>query len=277
MSLGVSREIRVAIQNQDLGAEMLSSMMGDVRFALRSLTRRPAFSACVVIALAMGIGANTAVYSVVDRVLFHPLEIERSDQTVAIFEETKTSRFERTAMSTYLAIASQSTAFENLAAESYASIPFFDAGHERELNATFVTNNYFDALRIRPQLGRLTSASDPGAAGSNNVVVLSDQFWKNQFGADAQILGKALSIAGQQLTVIGVAPARFRGVQLSETPSVWIPMSAVPTLNLGGLSQIKFLRRTESRASARCRWPTEDRKHRRAREPGGAAHCAINQ
>jgi predicted permease len=204
----------------------------DLRFAVRSLLARPGFAMTVMFMLALGIGANTAVYSVISAVVLHPIAVDRPDRVFAIFETSRTSRYEQSSYDSYrhFKAATQGTAL--LGAEFETTLFVGDPRGGEDVTVSLVTDNYFSVVGVRPALGRLLVSSSESISSGDPVAVLSASIWRTRFGGDSNVVGRILKIGGQSMTVIGVAPDGFRGTDLRESPSVWIPLATLPTFHL---------------------------------------------
>ena len=209
---------------------MLDSLTQDIRYALRGLARSPGFTLAVVATLALGIGANTTMFGVLDALLLKPPRyVERPDDVVRVyyrqtFEVMGTFTGTSTSVPSYEALRSGVPAFENAAAFWNSRQSFGRGAQASEVRVGVVTHTYFPTLGVRPFLGRYFGASDdrPGGEGT---VVLGYGFWRTRFGGDSTVLGRALPIGRGSYTVIGVAPEGFTGV-ISEEPDVWLPLGA---------------------------------------------------
>ncbi|HEX2225405.1 MAG TPA: ABC transporter permease [Thermoanaerobaculia bacterium] len=216
-----------------------SPMRQDLRYALRTIRRRPAFAAVVIATLALGIGANTALFSVVNAVLLAPLPFREPErifmvwasnpplaQEVGLPDELPASPGQFTEWQ------AQSRSFESLTMMQSARFSLTGGGEPRMLDAVQVTGRFFDVFGTPPALGRTLQAADD-APGRDGVVVLSDAFWRDQFGADPGIVGRKLLLDGAPVEVVGVMPPEFafpRGSQLpagygfAERPDLWRPL-----------------------------------------------------
>ena len=189
-------------------------MLQDLRFALRLMRRQPSYALFVVVTLAIGIGANTAVFSVVNGVLLRPLPFAESDRLVAIwgrFDPESGFDFPQFVLSIpeYLDYRSQSRSYEEVAAWGSASLTVGGDGAEPERVAgVAVTENFFRLLRVAPLMGR-TFSGDEARPGGPALVVLSHAYWQARFGGAGDIVGRTVPINGQMATVIGVMPRGF--------------------------------------------------------------------
>jgi putative ABC transport system permease protein len=182
--------------------------LNDLRYAFRQLTKSPGFTAVAVLTLALGIGACTAIFSVVNSVLLRPLPYPDSDRLVAVIE-TKLPEVPRfsVAPGNYFDWRERATSFEQLAAIRDISYSLTGTGEPLRLEARRVTPNYFATLRIHPAIGRDFTPEE--AAAKSNVAILSHGFWRRQFGGRREIVGETVQLDGQAFTIIGVLPEHF--------------------------------------------------------------------
>lgn len=202
----------------------------------RQMARSPLFTLVAVLTLALGVGANTALLDVLDETLRRPLPLPAADRLVALFNvDRSTSRYLSASHPDYDDYARRATSFEQLAA--YARLPLNMAVGDDTIRVPVeaVTANYFAMLRVAPVAGRSFVAEDD-APGAQPVVMLSERTWRSRFNADPALLGRAVTLAGQRYTVVGVVPSRYRGLNLSwsEPPEAWVTLrgscAAVPQL-----------------------------------------------
>ncbi|MGH9738672.1 MAG: ADOP family duplicated permease [Candidatus Acidiferrales bacterium] len=206
----------------------LESFLQDVRFGVRILRKSPGFTAVAILTLALGIGANTAIFSLVDVALFRPLPIAKPEQVVRLTDgATKgvsTSGF--VSFPSYLLYRDDSGAFSGMAAyldRLPVNISANSLGSER-IDAGMVTGNYFQTLGVKAAIGRVIGPDDD-TLGSMPVVMLSHDFLQRRFAADAKVLGTTILVDGQQFTIVGVTPSGFGGVSFENLPGIWIPMT----------------------------------------------------
>src|SRR6266550_691141 len=180
----------------------------DIRYGIRNLLKRPGFTLVAVATLALGIGANTAIFSVVNTVLFRPLPYEKPDQLV-IPIETSSGQPIGTSYSNFVDWRNQNTVFENVAAlRTRESFNLTGAEESERLQGRLVSANFLASLHVKPIRGRdfLTEDDRPGATP---VVLLSQELWARRFGTDESIIGKQLTLNGQTFTAVGITPANF--------------------------------------------------------------------
>src|SRR5919199_325229 len=188
----------------------MSSLLQDVRYAARRLWKSPGFALVAVGALTLGIGANTAIFSVVNSVLLRPLPYPAPEQLVQVWESRPQMNMPRSAVAPheFLAWAEQSQTFKQLAASDGAEYNLTGRGEPERVTSALVTASYFPLLGVNPAHGRAFLAGED-EPGKNNVVVLSHELWQSRFGADASVVGQNISLDGVPCTVVGVMPRGF--------------------------------------------------------------------
>jgi putative ABC transport system permease protein len=194
----------------------LESVWQDVRYAIRSLRKSPAFTTVALLTFALGIGANTAVFSVVSAVLFRPLPFANPHRLAAIWPTRTISNAELEYMQ------SHSKTFEAIAAFSPGwGIAMTGSGDPRQLDAARVSTNYFQTLGVRPALGRAFTGEE-SSAGQWNVALISHALWATHFGSDSSIVGRIVQMDGAPTRIIGVMPAGFEAFQARV--EAWLPL-----------------------------------------------------
>ena len=215
---------------------MAETLLKDVRYALRWMRRSPGFSAIAILSLGLGVGVNTAMFSLVDSLLFRPLPVASPDTLVDIFtaggdgDEYATNSYPD-----YLDLKAQNTVFSDVLGYSPMMAPLSLGDRSRIALGQVVTSNHFEMLGVRPLLGRLLVPADdePGAA---RVVVLSHRMWQREFGGDAAIVGKDLTLRGQPYSIVGIAPESFTGVVPLLTPELFLPVQHVEEVEPAGIT-----------------------------------------
>ena len=180
----------------------------DVRFGLRALSKSSSFAAIAILTLALGIGANTALFSVVNGVLLNPLPFPNPDQLVAVYSRTANFKESSVAYSNFLDWQKENKSFSSLGALRSESYNLTGIGEPERLNCQMVSVEFLPALAIQLSLGRNFSAAED-QAGADPVVILGDGLWKRKFGSSPGVLGKGLVLNGKSYTVVGVAPSRL--------------------------------------------------------------------
>ena len=195
----------------------------DLRYAVRTLRKSPGFTVVAVLTLALGIGANTAIFSVVNAVMLRPLPYPQPERLVELWGNVKRAQVERRGASypDYSDWRAQSRSFESMAAFTSGNFTLTGVDEPERLSGEFVSQPYFDLLGIRAARGRVFRPEEDQAPQRDLVVTLSDGLWKRRFGGDLAIVGRNILLNGKSYSVIGVMPPGFRG--LSDTADIWLP------------------------------------------------------
>ncbi len=185
--------------------------MKDFRYALRQLLRQPGFTILAVVALALGIGANTVLFSAVNTLFLRPLSYPHPEQLVRVWGSFPERGLDRANVSwpRFTSWRDQQQTFSEFSAQSFTGFTLTGRGDPQNLNGVRVTENFFRALGVQPLLGRVFNP-DEDRPGGANVAVLSHAFWQKQFGGDQSILGQALTLNGTPFTVIGIMPPSLK-------------------------------------------------------------------
>jgi predicted permease len=205
----------------------MESVLQDIRHAIRTLAKSPGFTVIVVLTLALGIGANTAIFSVVNAVLLAPLPYRQPDNLVMVWSKNVAKGYEISPVSggEFSEWKSGNSAFSDMAASSDAMYTLTGAGDPQVVIGYQFSADYFRLLGARPELGR-TFLDEEDRPGGPNVVVLGDAIWRRTFHADRNILGTSITLDSKPFTVIGVMPSDFRYPQLTE---LWTPLALPPS------------------------------------------------
>src|SRR3989442_430714 len=228
----------------------MDRVIRDLRFALRTLLKDRGFALVAILTLALGIGANTAVYSLTDQILLRRLPVRNPEELVVLrMPGPKTghvwSDIDEGAQSFsypfYKGLADGNPVFSDLLARFSISLSVAGQGRTERADGELVSGNYFEALGVRPALGRLLAPDDDARSGGRPVAVLSHGYWTRRFGASPANLNHSLVVNGREITVVGVAGASFKGVQLGQSPDLFIPITlkAQMTPNWDGFNDRK--------------------------------------
>jgi putative ABC transport system permease protein len=198
------------------GWTWLESVLADVRYAFRVLARQPSFTVVAVVSLALGIGANAAIYSLIDRVLWRQLPVADPDSLVTTEASYSMAKFER---------------FRDLSGEVFAGAAATSGPVDRDIDnqpgrVEMVTGNYFALLGVQPYTGRVLAPAD------ERVAVLSYRYWQTAYGG-APVIGQMVRVTKLPFTIVGIAPREFFGVSIGNAPDVWIPMTDQPAVMPG--------------------------------------------
>jgi macrolide transport system ATP-binding/permease protein len=205
----------------------------DLKYGMRTLARNPGFTAVALLSLALGIGANTAIFTLTDAVFLRPLPVEDPARVVELFTVdhvtvNPVANLTRTPTSykNFLDYRDQSNVFSGLAGFENAGVTLSGYGDPKPVPAMLATANYFDVLGVKPLLGRTFRPDEDLKPGGNPVAVLSHSLWTRQFGANVEIIGRSILLNSTSYTVIGVAPVGFKGTVAVGNPDViWLPLS----------------------------------------------------
>ena len=222
--LGGSTQLKET--NRELrGLPFIETALQDLRFAFRMLRKNPGFSAIAILTLALGIGANTAIFSVVYAVLLKPLPYAGSDQLFTVFQQDVKNPKNVNGFSflNLRDLREQSEIFSDLSGVQAHQLTLTGRGEAFNIDTSVVTPDLFTTFRVQPILGRMFIADD-GKPGATPVVVLSETLWRGSFAADPAIIGTSISLDKRAFTVIGVAPAAFRFPQLQKSRQIWVPI-----------------------------------------------------
>jgi len=209
---------------------VMRTLVADFRYASRVLSRAPSFAAAVVAVLALGIGANTAIFSIVNAVLLRPLPFEDPDRLVRLFHEPPQNAFpgiHRFSVSpaNFYDWKRDAQMFEGMAIYRFRQLTLTGAGDAEAVVAGAVGADFFQVVRARPSLGRVFLA-DEDSPGRAHVVVLSNRFWQSHLGGAADVIGRTLSLDGEAYTIVGVMPARFSVASWAVSgKDIWVPLA----------------------------------------------------
>ena len=229
----------------------MQSFFQDLRFGARMLAKQPGFAVIAIITLALGIGATTAIFSLINSVLLRPLPFAEPERIVALGQTWPKSRNELSSLSyrNFADLRTQNRSFEQMSAYYPNTFTLTGEGKPQRLIGTVVTHDFFSVLRVQPLLGRgFTAADDAAGGGADGMpVVLSHQLWQKNFGGDSNILGRKLKLGGNDYTVIGVMPAGFSWPIMAQPVEVWTSIALDARLtNDGSILQSRGWRTWEA-------------------------------
>jgi macrolide transport system ATP-binding/permease protein len=211
----------------------MSTLWQDLRYGLRMLLKTPGFTAIAVLSLALGIGANTAIFSLLNTAVLRPLPIEKPDEMVG-FNNTEEQRlFPTFSYPNYKDFETRNQVFSGVMAYRFAPLSLSHDGINERLWGYVVTGNYFEVLGVNAALGRVISTDDDLTPGGHPVAVLSYKCWQTRFGSDLNINGKEILVNGRGYTVIGIAPQGFSGTEIIAAPEIWFPMAMQAQIDVG--------------------------------------------
>jgi predicted permease len=204
---------------------MMRTLWQDLRYGARTLWQNPGFAAIAVVSLALGIGANTSIFSFVNAVLLKPPPVADPAQLVYVFSGRRDTPYNVASYPDYVDLRDRNEVFRSLAAYSPVSVSFNDNDQPDNISGLIVSGNYFDTLGVRPAVGRGFLPEEDQTPGARPVVVISHALWQSRFGGDQSIVGRKLLMNGQPFTVVGVAPADFNGAERGRTNDLYVPLA----------------------------------------------------
>ncbi|HEV8184088.1 MAG TPA: ABC transporter permease, partial [Candidatus Angelobacter sp.] len=211
----------------------MRALWQDMKYGLRMLLKNPGFTAIAVLTLALGIGANTAIFSLLNQVLLRRLPVRNPEQLV-ILKSPGPKRghvwsdgddSEIFSYPLYKGLAKNAAVFDGVIARYQFAASLATHGQTERGSGELVTGNYFQTLGVRPALGRLLTPADDDVQGAHPVLVLSHGYWTQHFGGDSGVLNQTILVNDTPMTIVGVAQAGFTGVQVGQTPDIFVPMT----------------------------------------------------
>jgi putative ABC transport system permease protein len=222
---------------------MFANLFQDARHGLRLLLLNPGFALVAILSLALGIGANTAIFQLLDAVRLRTLPVQHPEQLAVVrisnFENASGSfstRYPQATNPQWEQIRAQQQGFSGIFAWAPERLNLARGGEIREANVLWVSGDFFDVLGVTPEAGRLLNASDD-RRGCSGVAVISDSFWRGEYGASPAVLQKSLTLEGHPFDIVGVTPPQFFGVEVGRTFDIAIPVCADPIIRGEGAKQ----------------------------------------
>jgi macrolide transport system ATP-binding/permease protein len=211
-----------------LGTNRRNIMFGDIwqdlRYAIRMLGKNPGFAVIAVLTLGVGLGANTAIFSLVNTALLRPLPVDRPDRLVTLNNGSGRGMFPAFSYPNYKDFRDRNDVFSGLMGYRFAQLSLSHDSVNERLWGFLVTGNYFETLGVKAQLGRVISAEDDRAPGAHPVAVVSYKCWRQRFGGEPGVIGRNVIVNGRSYTIIGVAQPGFSGTEVIVEPEMWFPM-----------------------------------------------------
>jgi putative ABC transport system permease protein len=215
------------------GLPLIETILKDLRYGMRRLLRSPGFTAIALLSLALGIGANTAIFSLVNTVVLRPLPVERPEQIVSLGNLAGNRLFPTFSYPNYKDFRDRNDLFAGLVGYRFAPLNMSHDGVNERLWAYVVTGNYFEVLGVKAARGRLLTTEDDLQPGAHPVTVISYQCWQQRFGADPNVVGKSIVANGRSYSVVGVAAQGFFGTEIIAAPELWFPMAMQAEIEVG--------------------------------------------
>jgi hypothetical protein len=211
----------------------MDTLWKDLRFALRVLLKSPGFSAVVIVSLALGIGATTAIYSIINAYLLRPMPVDQPDRLLAIYLSIPNSgvNVEGFSLPQWKDFRAAETGLSDIMGSTGLPLSMTDGDKPELIWGELATGNYFSGLGVRPVVGRGFLPDEDQNPGEKPVCVLNYNFWQRRFHGDPEIAGKTIKLEGHDFTVVGVAPRGFIGTVLFNfIPDVWVPVAMQKTV-----------------------------------------------
>jgi len=202
----------------------MQTFLQDLRYALRLLRKSPGFTLVAVLSLALGIGANTSIFSLVNATLLSELPVAEPDELVSVYSGVPGSPYSTASYPDYAEFRDQNRVFEGLACFGGIAASLSDRDQTDQIAGLIVSGNYFDVLGVRAAIGRTFSAEEDSAPDAHPVVVIGHGLWQRKYGGDRNVIGQQITLNGRDFTVIGVAPAGFNGISPGATRDIFVPM-----------------------------------------------------
>jgi predicted permease len=203
----------------------METLFQDLRFGFRRLIKTPGFALIAILSLALGIGANTAIFSLVNMILFRPLPVADPQEVVSVSAVGKNGEMAAFSYPNYLDFRDRNEVLSGLLVSRIAYMSLSRNGNNERVWGNLVSGNYFDLLGVKPALGRTFLPEDDKTRLSHPVVVISHSLWQTRFGGDPSVVDSDVLINGRKFKVIGVAPAGFKGTEVVYTPEVYAPFA----------------------------------------------------
>jgi predicted permease len=202
----------------------------------RNLRRRPLFTSAFLLLTVLGVGVNTAIFSLLEAVFLHPLPVASPETLVAIYQATRgaggeLSGFSNVSLPNFRDLRDQSRSFSGMAAYQWYRMNLSGGAEASRINGMFVSGSYFDLLGLRPLQGRFFRAEEDRVPGREPVLVLGEGCWRRLFAADPRIVGRTVILNGHRFTVVGIAPRGFRGTEFATNVDAWVPLMMYPVIS----------------------------------------------
>ena len=215
---------------RDVGGQWHRDLSKDVMLALRMLQRNPGFAVVAVLSLALGIAANSAIFTIVNAMLLRPRPFANPEQVVELYVGERQQPYETTSYPSYVEFRERNEVFTGLASYGIRQFRLGDANDVEQVWGEAVSSNYFDVIGVRAGTGRTFTADEDVAPGRNPVVVIGHRLWQRRFNSDPNLIGQAITINNQKLTVVGIAPLDYPGIVRGLSSEVWVPTMMMPVL-----------------------------------------------
>jgi len=209
----------------------MMTLLNDLRYGAKMLWKSKVVTIIAVISLAVGIGANSAIFSLGNAILLRPRPVSHPEQLVEIYvSEGEQQPYSSTSYPSYLELRDHNDVLSGLAAYGIRQFNFGDANEVEQIWGEAVSGNYFDIIGVTPQKGRTFSPDEDIVPRRNPVAVISHSLWQRRFNSNPEVVGKTITLNNQPLTVIGIAPPQYTGMIRGLSSEIWVPMAMMPAV-----------------------------------------------
>jgi macrolide transport system ATP-binding/permease protein len=229
------------------GWPALEALWHDLRYGARMMRNAPGFTAVAVLSLAIGIGANTAIFSLADKVLIRKLPVSAPDQLVVVSASRGAGVSTTTNYPDFADYRDKNEVFDGLVGYMQRAMTLSESGRAERVQGLIVSGNYFSVLGVTPAVGRGFLPEEDKTPATHPVLVISHGLWQRRFGGDRNIIGKPVSVNGNPFTVVGVAPPAFNGTIAASAPDVYVPVMMVEQLSTSPFDRTNLLSSPRSR------------------------------
>src|SRR5262245_24495449 len=209
----------------------MQTIWQDLRYGARMLMKKPGFTLIAILTLALGIGANTAIFSLVNTALLRPLPVERPEQLVSL--DDGSLNLPVISYPNYRDLRDRNQSFIGMLAYRFTPISLSNIGVNERLWGFLATGNYFEMLGVQLSLGRFFTPDDDRGPGAHPVAALTYDCWQKRFAGDPQVIGKSVLVNGRNFTIIGAAPRGFYGSEIGYRPEIWFPIMMQAQIEAG--------------------------------------------
>ncbi|HKY45129.1 MAG TPA: ABC transporter permease, partial [Pyrinomonadaceae bacterium] len=213
---------------------MIETLLNDIRYGAKMLLKSKGVTIVAVISLAIGIGANSAIFSLVNSILLRPRAVSQPEQLCEVFVGEGEHPYHSTSYPSYVELRDRNEVFTGLAAYGINQFKLSGPNEVEQIWAETVSGNYFDVLGVTPHKGRTFAPEEDLVPGKHPVAILGYNLWQRRFNSDPDIVGKTVTINEQQLTVVGIAPPQYTGMIRGLDIDIWVPMMTLPLLSSNG-------------------------------------------
>jgi len=213
-------------------------MWKDIQFGARMLLKNPGFTLVAVLSLALGIGVNSTIFSLVNAILLKPMPVSEPGQLVEVYSGVEQFKYSVNSYADYVDLRDENDVFTGLVAHSMIRVTYTHEGQSELVLGEIVTGNYFQVLGVEPHLGRSFLPEEDQTEGTHHVAVVSHGFWQRRFGGDPSLLGNEIRVNGKVYTVVGIAPETFTGTMPGFAPELWVPTMMAEEVDSMGMQDV---------------------------------------